>query len=76
MRTADRTQVVAWSLLGVLVGTAALAVVASAVSSALALAVALGGAVATLVLAWAAQPAGESRDLAAEPPHEEQRPAA
>ncbi|HSR22125.1 MAG TPA: hypothetical protein VLW53_01130 [Candidatus Eisenbacteria bacterium] len=74
MGTRDRAPVVAWAVLGILVGTSALAVLASYASGPMALGVALGGVVTALLLAWATRPPAGS-DKAAGPARDEHREA-
>lgn len=66
MRTERPVPFVAWAVLGIMVATSALAVLASLVSEMLALGVALGGVVTALLLAWAAQPAADAGPKPAE----------
>lgn len=67
MRSERLVPFVAWAVLGILVISSALAVLASRASGALAFGVALGGVVAALLLAWAVQP---GRSAAGEEPAE------
>jgi hypothetical protein len=76
MRTQDWVPAVAWAMLGILVASSALGVVAAKASGILAVAVILGGVTAALLLSWAAQPAPGSGAKAIEPPGEERRRAA
>ena len=76
MGTRDRAPFVAWAVLGILVATSALAVLASYASGPMALGVVLGGVATALLLAWATQrPAGPG-EKPAERARDEHREAA
>ena len=72
MKPRDRTPGVVWAVLGILVGTSALAVVAAYTSASLAPGIALGGVATALLLAWAAQPAPSSGEKTLRPGHDQE----
>jgi hypothetical protein len=76
MRTRGSSQVLPWAVLGIVLVSSALGVLAAAVSGPLAVAVVLGGVIVAGLLSYAAQPAAGPGEQAVEPSRDEYREAA